>query len=251
MTPPGWPARGWRWTGPALFVVGAAGAVAAFADSRPEKSALEFGAFYTLTRTDQVLPLLGVGIAAAHLPAKLCWIGVMLLAFGISAGGFVSDGIAAALSSHPGFVGYVFLVGPACCVIVGASLAAPRHTSAWLVPPAAFFSGVALGLVINFNDPSAAGWAFAGGAVLAGLWLVVSPLLVLRGFAKPCFSIPGRIFGSWLIAIGAMLGAAQLMPRTPAVEPPAANSEAPIGIEPPLGAPPSAPNPLGLPENVQ
>ena len=85
------------------------------------------------------------------------------------------------------------------------------------------------------------------------------PLLVLRGFARPWFSIPGRIFGSWLIAIGAMLAAAQLIPRPLAPEPPPAvdqpsNPEAPLIIEPPLGTPQpeeQPPNPLGLPDNVQ
>jgi hypothetical protein len=250
MKPPG-SVRGAKWVGPGLIVVGMGGVVAAYLDPRPEPSDFEFGLLYTVTRYDQALPLLGTGFAIAQLPTRLCVISVAIFVLGILSGSFISDWIASAISAHPSLVGYALLTGPACSVIVGMALAAPRRLALWLTPPAALLSGAALGLVVNFNDPSFAQWAFAGGAVLAGLWLVMPPLLTWRHFARSWFSIFGRIFGSWLIAIGAMLAAAQLIPRPPPPEEPAAAASpaqlgAPLAVEPDASDPQSDPG--GLPE---
>lgn len=225
-----------RWTGVGLIVTGAAGLLLSFAVPRFSRTGFEYGVLYTVTRYDQVLPLLGAGIAAAQMSARLSQISVALFAIGILSGGLISEAVAAAFASHPGLVGYVFLIGPVCCVATGIALAVPRRLSACFGPPAVFLSGASLGMVINFADRSVAAWLFTGGAVLAGVWLVLACLLVWRGFARPWFSIPARVFGSWLIAIGTMLGAAQLIPRPPVPEPPAAidppsNPEAPLIIQ--------------------
>jgi hypothetical protein len=199
----------------------AAGAIAgglaalALAIIYPEgsRSSFEFGLLYTVTRLDQALSLIGLGLAIAMLPPRLHIAGLVMFVVGIPAGGLGSDSIVGVLRESPWLISGVFLVAPVCCAIVGASLVAPRSVALALTPLAALVSGVALGLVISFNDPSAAHRSFVRGAVLAGLWLALPPLVLWRRFHRPWFPITGRIFGAWLIAIGAMLTASQLIPR--------------------------------------
>lgn len=234
------PLRGARWIGLGLLTLGAAALTFELLNPRPVRSSFEFGLFYTVTRYDQALPLLGVAIALARLPSRLCAACLAVFALAILAGAFVSDWMLAAASAHPGLIGYLFLIGPVCCLFVGIALAVPERLTFVFTVPAVAFAGIALGSVISFNNPNAAAWSFAAGAVLAGLWLVVPPMLVLRGFARGWLPIPSRIFGSWLVAIGAMLMAAQLVPR-PLPEPAAMNL--------PSGA--TDVSPPGLPEDIK
>ena len=81
-----------------------------------------------------------------------------------------------------------------------------------VLPVAALATGMALGLVINFDDAMAEEWLFAGGAVLAGSWIVVTALVLWRRFERQWFPIAGRVLGAWLMAIGLMLGAFHLIP---------------------------------------
>jgi hypothetical protein len=238
------------WIAPCVIAGGLAALAIALFYPRATKSNFEFGLLYTITRYDQALPLVGIGFAIAKLPLRLCLAGLIVFAIGIPAGGLISGWIVVVLSQNPGLAGYVFLIAPVCCLIVGIALAGPNRIGSLLTLPAAFLSGSALGLVVRFNDPSVAQRSFAAGAVLSGLWLTVPPLLLWRQLERPWFPIAGRIFGAWLIAIGAMLAASQLIPRPLPPEPPA---EAIPPSEP--GAPEEiAPPPqktLGLPGEVQ
>ena len=109
----------------------------------------------------------------------------------------MSDWIAAALSQNSGLVGYVFLIGPVCCVIVGIALAAPRRIAPVLTPLAAFFSGAALGLVVSFDDPSAARNVLCGRrGVIRTLADRCRRFCCGGNFERPWFPIAGRIFGS-------------------------------------------------------
>jgi hypothetical protein len=244
------PMRGLRWIGPVFFLAGLAGVLFAVFDPRPDQGDFERGVFYTVTRYDQALSLLGAGLAVARLPHRLYCLGIALFAAGVLSGDLLSAAIAAAVPQHPELIGYIFLIGPVCCVVAGASLAGPRGIRIWLAPLAAAMCGGALGMVMDFSGSTAPQWAYAGGAVVAGLLLVLAPLLVFRAFEQPWFPIPARIFGSWLIAIGAMLTTAQLFPRPAMPEPPAMELPAEIA---PLGAPESETeaNPLGLPDDVE
>lgn len=215
--------QGARWAGPLFLIAGVAAALVAWVHPRPNPSGFEFGVFYTLSRYDHALSLVGVGVAAAGMRTPILALDFALLAGGLCAGSLVSDAIGAAVLHDPGWIRYVFLIGPIGCIGAGAALVLPRPVRIWFLPPVALYSGTALGLVVSFNDPTLRQWAFAGGTVAAGLWLVTVPLLLCRAVSRPWHEIPGRIFGSWLVAIGLMLGAAQFFPRSDA-PPPAANA---------------------------
>jgi hypothetical protein len=182
-------------------------------DPRSVPTDFEFGLAYTAMRYDQSLPLIGIAVALGRAPLRLCILGMILFAVGIPVGGVVADGFAAIASTRPSMIGYIFLVGPACCVLVGMGLAAPPEIARWVAPPVALIMGSALGLVIDFGDSTK--WPFPAGAILAGLWIAIATLLSSRAFERPWLVVASRILGSWLIAIGAMLFAAQLIPRPP------------------------------------
>jgi hypothetical protein len=137
---------------------------------------------------------------------------IALFALGIPAGGLLAEGFALIASAHPELVAYIFLVGPFCCVLVGIVLAVPAEIGQGLLLPAAPVQGAALGLVIDFSH--LAKWPFAAGAVLAGVWIAIAVLLTWRAFEQQWLVAASRILGSWLIAIGALLFAARLIPQT-------------------------------------
>jgi hypothetical protein len=60
----------------------------------------------------------------------------------------------------------------------------------------------------------------ASAGIAFAFWIVAAVCLTVRAFRQPWFDIPGRILGSWLIAIGLLYGGASLVPRrTPAAPP--------------------------------
>lgn len=215
-----------------MFIAGA-GLAAILLLPSPSSSSFAFGLHYTLGRLEQVLSLLGLGLALAIAPPRLCLVGVALFVAGIFIGGFASDWLAAAASAHPGLLGFAFLLSPGSCLLVGLGLAAPRRLARWVIPPVAFVPGFVLGLVMSFTTFTVAQWWFAAGAVAAGLFFFAAPLLSLRSLRQPWFHTASRIFGSWLVAIGALLVAVQLVPpRTSPPEP----AEAPrSSVEPASG----------------
>jgi hypothetical protein len=80
------------------------------------------------------------------------------------------------------------------------------------MPALALLAGIAFGLGVSLNDPTLAGSGFAAGAMLCGLWLIAAPRLVIGSGEPRWLEIASRIFASWLIAIGLMLGALQVLP---------------------------------------
>jgi hypothetical protein len=208
------------WAAGAVLAGGLAVLAVALFFPRAALSNFEFGLLYTITRYDQALPLAGLGLAIATLPLRFCIASLVVFVLGIPAGGLAAESIADAVGQSPWLISAVFLVPPVICAGVGIALVMPHSMSIALTPVAALLSGAALGLVISFKDPNAAQRSFALGAVLSGLWLIVPPLLLWRQFQRPWFPIVARIFGAWLIAIGSMLIASQLIPRPPPSESP-------------------------------
>jgi hypothetical protein len=216
-----------RWIALAVLFAGLAGVLIAAAVHIEARGAFPNGLLYPIRRYDQALSLLALGLVLAHLPGCGPLFGGALFAAGVPLGGFASNLIVDALLSGADIFDFLLAIPPVCCVMTGLALAFPR-VRIWIGPPAAAACGMALGLVLNFDDPTAAEWVFAGGTVLSGLWLVLWPLLLWRAFAQALLVIPVRIFGSWVVAIGIMLGALHLIPHregaSPPVDPPAAGA---------------------------
>ena len=242
-----------KWMAPAVLALGSLVLLAATLHPWAGRSGFEFGLLYLLSRYDQALPLVGLGLVMAQVRLRLALLCGALFAAALVLGGALESAVAAATAAHGDLFRYIPLLAPACCVIIGLTLVSPRVARAWLLPLVSLLVGVVLGLEINLNDPSFGGWWFAGGAVLSGAWFIATPLLLWHAFSQGWFPIAGRILGSWMIAIGVMLGA---LPFIPLREIPApASTEVPAPRAPALGEPPAVlgpppGEPLGLPSQV-
>lgn len=201
------------WGAPAVLVAGLAALAAVFSQTLPDRGPFELGLIYPILRYEELLALAGIGFAMAQMPGRLLLANAALFVAAIPLGGVVASSINAALAAGANVFAFALLIAPAACVTAGLALASPQLLRTWLLPPATLTSGIALGLVINFDDPMIQEWAFAGGTIVSGLWLVAAPLLIWRRYERPWFRIAARILGSWLIAIGAMLGALALIPH--------------------------------------
>lgn len=221
-------------SGLAVLLVAAAAPVEA-------RGAFLQGLLYPLGRYDQALSLMALGLVLAQLPGRSPAIGGALFAAGVPLGGLAANLIVDALLSGADIFDYLLAIPPVCCVLAGLALALPR-LRIWVGLPAAFACGIALGLVLNFDDPTAVEWAFAGGTILAGVWIVAAPLLLWRLLGAPWLVIPARIFGSWVVTLGILLGALHLMPQqrgpSPSADPPESDASA-AGAGAVVTAPPS------------
>jgi hypothetical protein len=81
------------------------------------------------------------------------------------------------------------------------------------LPPAATVAGAMLAIGIKLVDPSFHDPNFLRGALVTSVWLVGAVALTVHLVNRPWLGIAIRILGSWLIAIGLMLGASMLVQR--------------------------------------
>jgi hypothetical protein len=170
-----------------------------------DHSAFEAGLFDTLLRSEQSLAFIGLGVALAAVARRQLSVNLIFLAFGIGTGAVLGEQLAAMIEENAGVAGYAILIGPIYCAATGVALTVPAALRHLALPLAALSAGVVLGLPIVADSLSRAQVEFSAGALLAGIGLVLVPLLLLRPFAWSGVAIAGRILGAWLIAIGLML----------------------------------------------
>jgi len=146
--------------------------------------------------------------------------------------GFIAyDRLLSALEEIPQATSHHFLIGPISSVTIGLALVLPGvRLRSWLLLLAAAVAGSLWAVAIKVTDPDVNDIAIPVAGVVVGIWIVVAVLLTVRAFRRGWFSIPARIFGSWLVAIGVLYGAASLVPRQKIPFPPPAAS-------PPNGVP--------------
>jgi hypothetical protein len=162
---------------------------------------------------ERVLPLIGLAVALG-LGGRRVFVGSLLLfGIGIAGGFFAQDWLLSLLAAIPQASSHGFMTGPISFVIVGVVLLTGARLRSWLLPPAAIVVGTALALAIKLTDPSLQYTTIRWAGTLVGLWMVVAVSLTVRAFRRNWFNIFGRVFGSWLIAIGFLYGGASLMPK--------------------------------------
>jgi hypothetical protein len=202
-----------RWSGPIVAVVGLAFLAAAYRDPVAARSLLEQGGIAVILSYERALPLIGLGSVLALMRLRLAALGALAAILGVGVAVAAHDWLIAAIVSAPAMANRLSLPGPISCVVVGLLLAAPERLRSWLLPPAAMAIGAALALGVEIVDPSFRDPNFLRGALAASVWLVAAVGLTARLCDRPWFRIAIRIVGSWLIAIGLILGAAILLPR--------------------------------------
>jgi hypothetical protein len=174
---------------------------------------LERGALSVILSYQRALPLFGLGCALATVRSRDAALGAILAAVGLWLGFAFRDSLINMLVSGSATTGRLGLPGPIACLFVGLVLAAPQRLRAWLLPPTAILVGAMLAIGIKLVDPSFHDPNFVRGGVAAGVWLVGAVGLTVHRCYRPWLGIAMRIAGSWLIAIGLMLGAALFVSR--------------------------------------
>lgn len=202
---------------------------------------LETGVLSVALSVGQTLPLAGLGLALAVARLREAIVDGALFGAGLVFGLVGREWFLSAILSGPGTTYRLRLVAPLACLVIGLVLAAPMRLRRWLLPFAALCAGALLGFAIKLNDPSFHDPTFAWGATGAAIWLVSAVGLTGRRFDRPWLEVAVRILGSWLIAIGLLIGGAALVHGpTPDNSPPPADVPLPYPSTGP-GAPPLQP----------
>lgn len=186
-----------------------------------DRSMLERGALSVLLSYPRLLPLLGLGCALGFARRWETALAALLAALGLWLGFAFRDELINAVISGPATTARLGLPGPISCLFVGLLLAAPQPLRPWILPPTAIVTGAMLAISVKLADPSFHDPDFIRGALAAGAWSVGAVGFTIHLVRRPWLGIATRILGSWLIAIGLMLGASLLLsrPGTAAVPP--------------------------------
>jgi len=226
------------WLGPVGAAVAGAALLAMLLPPPGARSLFGAGIAYTVATYDLVLPLIGLGIALARTAVWPALVVVAAFVAAVPLGFLVEHQVAAALTLGPDASDRLVFAGPLCCLVVGLALAPAGALRLWIMPVAAVLAGAMLGFLIAFHDPSLGNPRFAWGAAAAGLWLAVTPWALLQRVDRAWLRIGSRIFASWLVAIGLLLGgskyvaqhryerATALPPAPPSYQPPAVDAPA-------------------------
>jgi hypothetical protein len=202
-----------QWIGPLVSIIGIAIIAACHFHPAADRSMLARGGITVILSYERALPLLGLGCVLALMRPWQAALGAVAAILGLWAGFAARDWLIAVIVSGPATAARLRLPGPLSCLAAGLILVAPGRVRSWLLPPAAIIIGAMLAIGIELVDPSFHDPNFLIGAIAVSVWLVAAVGLTGHLCNLLGFRIALRIVGSWLIAIGLMLGAAILLPR--------------------------------------
>jgi hypothetical protein len=102
------------------------------------------------------------------------------------------------------------IAGPLCLVLAGSNLIVPQRFQAWNIPVLSAPLGLGVGMTIAFDAPPTSDWIpYAMGAAVSSVWLVIVVFLIGQTLPRRLTNIARPILGSWIVAIGLLLGAAE------------------------------------------
>ncbi|MEW5420831.1 hypothetical protein [Amorphus sp. 3PC139-8] len=225
-----------RWSGPALVVAGVGILIILILRDPADRGVIAGWIVSDAAAPARLLPLIGLAAASALVPASFALAGLAVFSAGVLLGSLELALLLATLGALPGAESHLFFTFPISSVAAGLVLLAPSAIRQWLLPLAALIAGAVLAVATKITDPTLHDPAIFVTGVVVAVWTLVAVGLTVRGFRRPWFSIPARILGSWLVAIGVLFGGAALLARPPLPElPPAQPTEA-LPVPPPEDA---------------
>jgi hypothetical protein len=170
---------------------------------------------------ERLLPLFCLGAAFGIVSVRVHVVAFALFVIGICFGFLSQNWLLGLLIKIPQAPMHHFLTGPIATITIGLALIAGARLRPIILPAVAFIAGSATSLAIVVSDPSLHNPTNAIVGISIVFWIVGSVSLTVRPFRRPWFNVFAPILGSWLIAIGALYGAAALIPKrsVPLMEP--------------------------------
>jgi hypothetical protein len=199
-----------RWAAPVVILAGLVALVWSISTPEAQRSFFQWGVFQVALAYDQAIPLAAMGVALSSLSPILSVVMAVLILIAFAVGLFAQSS-------------FLPLIGPLSVILAGLLLIISRYIGGWTVPPIGALVAFAVAMTISYDAPPADDWAFyvAGGAEL-GAWLIAVTMLLWPMLPSSWRMIAAPILGSWLLAIGLLIGGA-------------------IFVEPPHEASPSEP----------
>jgi hypothetical protein len=208
-----------RWSGPLLGFLGIAAICVLVLETRSERSLTTWWILNSGLSADRVVPLAGLGVAIALAHGRHVAVALATFLLGVVLGISFRDWYLSLMADVPGVTTHLFLTGPVSALAAGLPLILPARVRPWILPVAAMLIGAMLGVATTLTDPTLHDPAIPMIAILIALWIVAAIGLSGHAFWHGWFPIAARILGSWLIAIGLLLGGAAIAARSPVPAP--------------------------------
>ncbi|MBZ9708850.1 hypothetical protein LB543_19200 [Mesorhizobium sp. ESP7-2] len=209
-----------RWSGPLLAFLGIASICALILETRSERTVTTWWILNSGLSAERVMPLAGLGVAIALARGRHVAVALATFLLGVVLGIAFRDRYLAIMADVPGVTTHLFLTGPVSALTAGLLLILPARVRRWILPVGAMLIGAMLGVATTLTDPTLHDPAISMIATLIGLWILAAIGLSGHAFWHGWFPIAARILGSWLIAIGLLLGGAAIASKPPVLAPP-------------------------------
>ncbi|MGX8010947.1 hypothetical protein ACVDG8_019305 [Mesorhizobium sp. ORM8.1] len=208
-----------RWSGPLLAFVGVAAICALVLKTRADRSVTEWWILNNGLSAERIMPLAGLGVAVALARGRHVVVALATFLLGVVLGIVFRDWYLALMADIPGVTTHLYLTGPVSALAAGLPLILPARARLWIFPVAAMLIGAMLGVATTLTDPTLHDPAISMIATLIALWILAAIGLSGHAFWHGWFPIAARILGSWLIAIGLLLGGAAIAAKPPVLAP--------------------------------
>jgi len=202
-----------------LALAGAAAICALALETRSERTVTSWWILNSGLSPERVVPLAGLGVAIALARGRHIVVALVTFFLGVALGMLFRDRYLALMAGVPGATTHLFLTGPLSALAAGLLLIMPARLRPWVLPFVAVLIGAMLGVATTLTDPTLNDPAISLIAILIALWILAVIGLSGQAFWRAWFAIAARILGSWLVAIGLLLGGAVVATRPPVLAP--------------------------------
>ena len=211
-----------QWPGPGLALLGIILLIVLWVAPAANSDMIVYGVKHAITSYERVLPLIAIGLAITQMKWWYACLGLALLLISAAVGWSVKDQLISDLltgSDSVKYLSYIRFIGPLSCVLAALLLGLPDRLRPLVMPLVTIAIGAVLGFGLALEDPTIGDWHYITGVTGTLAWVILLPPLVLRQLQGTWLRVGGRVFASWLLAIGVLLGASKLLPTPQLAEP--------------------------------